>query len=119
MDSNNQEKIISNILDEDKYSLVAQKFMENGINTHRNICQDEMDLTKNENRRNKRLKLSLSPTNQCSHKFLQLVRFDINFEEKLKDFEEYCKERTCLANVLEDIINSVGDENVIDGIDCF
>lgn len=47
------------------------------------------------------------------------MRFDIDFDMKLKEFDTYCKERNNLENVLDDIISSIGEDNVIDGIDCF
>ena len=55
----------------------------------------------------------------CIYSFIHLVRFDIQFDMKLKEFDTYCKERNNLENVLDDIISSTGEDNVIDGIDCF
>ena len=66
---------------------------------------------------------STKKTNQkkeyCIRQFLHTVRFEIDFEDKLKEFDVYCQERNGLVNVLDDIILSVREGNLIDGIDCF
>jgi hypothetical protein len=118
-----REEVISKILNEDKYSLMAQTFKENGANPVRQTYQDENHVTKNERGNIKHLERSIFKTKQlkqcCILEFLHRVRFDIHFNIRLKDFDEYCEERNSLDSVLDDIIHSVGDGNVIDGIDCF
>ena len=117
-----REEIISNILQEEKFSLIAKKFKtsdssktynfsnENAKKVYHSYKSKPESLTMNANTIKEEL---------CIRKFLHVIRFDIAFKAKLKEFDSYCKERNSLESVLDDIIHSVRDGNVIDGIDCY
>ena len=118
-----REEVISKILVEDKYSLMAHNFKGNNANPIRKTCHDQKHVTRNESSSIKQIEYSAFKTKHltesCTSKFLHRVRFEINFKFRLKEFDEYCEERNSLDSVLDDIIHSVGEGNVLDGIDCF
>ena len=117
---NKRDRIISDILEEDQYQVLVKKFKPN--------TQTLESKNQNEEQTDQEASTKINGTSShvggknavhCSYSFIHLVRFDIHFDMKLKEFDKYCKERNNLENVLDDIISSIGEDNVIDGIDCF
>ena len=121
-----REEVISEILDEEKCSLMRQQFTKDRSN-HENGQGEKFSIQRKRKvseGREQFLTQGKKPhlTTQeemCVFKFLHRIRYDTNFDMRLKDFDEYCQERTSLESVLNDVIHSVGDRNIIDGIDCF
>ena len=115
-----REEVISNILQEEKFALVAKNFK----TLHSSKIYDIPN--KNSQKACSKpvseslpIKNSANKKEFCIRKFLHHVRFGIAFKSKLKEFDAYCEERNSLENVLDDIILSVREGNVIDGIDCY
>ena len=118
---NKRDLITSTILEEDHYQVLVKKFKPNtqtleSKNQNEEKSDQEAFSKINESSSHIRGK---DAAVHCIYSFIHLVRFDIQFDMKLKEFDTYCKERNNLENVLDDIISSIGEDNVIDGIDCF
>ena len=117
----NKEMVLSKILEKDNFSPNEQNkesISENGkLHTEKKPSKYE-DI-------NSAMKSKFSASmnrernSNCAANFLQLIRFGINFDIKLKEFDNYCKNRISLESVLDDIISSIGEGNVIEEIDCF
>ena len=51
--------------------------------------------------------------------FLSQVLFEIDFNAKLEEFDEFCENQIGLESLLDDIVQASKDASAIDGIDCF
>ena len=51
--------------------------------------------------------------------FLSQILFEIDFDKKLKEFDEFCENQIGLESLLDDIVQASMDASAIDGIDCF
>merc|ERR1712150_336487 len=111
----NKEMVLSKILEKDNFSLIEQNkvsISENGqLHTEKKPSKNE-DI--NSTMKSKYSASMIRERNSnCAANFLQLIRFGINFDIKLKEFDNYCKNRISLESVLDDIISSIGEGNVI------
>ena len=117
---NKRDRIISDILEEDQYQVLVKKFKPNTQTLEsKNQNEEQLDQETFSKINGSSSHVVGKDAVYCIYSFIHLVRFDIQFDMKLKEFDTYCKERNNLENVLDDIISSIGEDNVIDGIDCF
>ena len=117
---NKRDRIISDILEEDQYQVLVKKFKPNAQTLEsKNQNEEQLDQEAFSKINGSGSHVRVKNAVHCIYSFIHLVRFDIQFDMKLKEFDTYCKERNNLENVLDDIISSIGEDNLIDGIDCF
>ena len=118
---NTREEVIGDILDEEKSYLMAKRFKVDSSRTSY-ISQNEGELSKYKEKDNKSEPGTIKDKpnkDYCVRQFIQYVTFDINFEFQLQEYDKYYNKLNSLDSVLDDILSSVSDKNLIDGIDCY
>ena len=123
MNLETREKVIGSIVDEEKSYLMAKKFK---LDNSNNICNSNNGREQNKHKSSDKTNESgtfaikdKADKEYCVRQFLQYVTFDIDFELRLQDYDKYYRGLNNLDSVLDDILSSVSDKNLIDGIDCY
>ena len=119
--SDTREDVICDILDEEKSYLMAKRFKLDKSRTC-SISQSKGDQSKykgSDNINESQTVKDKPDKDYCVRQFIQYVTFDINLELRLQEYDKYHNKLNSLDSVLDDILSSVSEKNLIDGIDCY
>ena len=119
--SDTREDVICDILDEEKSYLMAKRFKLDNSRTS-SISQSKGDQSKykgSDNTNESHTVKDKPNKDYCVRQFIQYVTFDINLELRLQEYDKYHNKLNSLDSVLDDILSSVSEKNLIDGIDCY
>ena len=119
--SDSREDVICDILDEEKSYLMAKRFkLENSRTSSVSQSKGDQSKYKGSDNMNESHAVKDKPNKDyCVRQFIQYVTFDINLELRLQEYDKYHSKLNSLDSVLDDILSSVSEKNLIDGIDCY